>query len=67
MTSESIVMETEIPNSDEHEKAGKPITYFSVVPHITTMSERSDIKGQELPALFLKHCGMVAVGSSSGS
>ena len=45
-------METEIPNSDEHEKAGKPINYFSVVPHITTMSERSDIKGQELPALF---------------
>jgi hypothetical protein len=41
MTSESIVMEMEIPNSDEHENAGKPINHFSVEHHITTMSERS--------------------------
>lgn len=24
-------------SSNEHEKAGKPINYFSVLPHITTM------------------------------
>jgi len=34
-------METEILNLSEHENAGKPITYFSVVHHITTMLSRS--------------------------
>lgn len=48
MTSESIVMETEIPYPDEHENAGKPINYFSVVHHITTMSGRSSHKKRKL-------------------
>jgi hypothetical protein len=33
-------MEIKFLNFDEHEKAGEPINYFSVVPHITTMSKR---------------------------
>jgi len=31
-------MEIMVLNPDEHENAGKPINYFSVVHHITTMS-----------------------------
>lgn len=52
MTSESIVMETEIPYPDEHENAGKPLNHFSVEHHITTMSGRSDYKKKETGCYF---------------